>query len=115
MKQCEEPRTWTRNLIRTAILAVLVLALFSAGAVPAMAQDEEGGESYVRTVDSAPSIAEMEKGEGWSYNGEYIYALTRGVRDSSMPAGAKVVVFVPSFLVDTVFLPVALIFGLFGG
>jgi len=109
-----------RMLTRTAqripwrIGSVLWLLLFTVG--PGMAFGTEPGEQpeYVRTVGASPTLAEMEKGEGWSYNAEYLYALTRGVRDSSLSAGAKVVVFVPAFVVDTAFLPVALIFGLFG-
>jgi len=81
---------------------------------PASGADPAGSLEYRRTVDGSASLADREKGQGWSYNGEYLYALTRDVRDSTLPAGAKVVVFVPAFVVDTVFLPVALIFGLFG-
>jgi len=105
--------------VRRSLWAVWIVWGWSLlGGLPAesMASDQEttGQPGYVRTVDGSPSLAEMEKGKGWSYNGEYLYSLTRGVRDSSLPAGAKVVVFLPAFVVDTAFLPVALIFGLFG-
>jgi hypothetical protein len=95
---------------------LLILASVLWTPNPARGSGEEQGEKpeYVRTVRDTESLADTEKGQGWSYNGEYIYALTRGVRDSSLPAAAKVVVFVPACVVDTAFLPVAAIFGLFG-
>lgn len=98
------------------VLAAVWILCVAGGVTGAAASGQQAGgkADYVRTVDGTPSLAEMEKGKGWSYNGEYLYALTRGVRDSSLPAGAKVVVFVPAFVVDTAFLPVALVFGLFG-
>ena len=107
--------TRTGKRVPWVLLPILCLILCSAGVAAAESgEDPAGQKEYVRTVDGSPSLADMEKGQGWSYNGEYLYALTRGVRDSTMPAGAKVVVFVPAFVVDTAFLPVALIFGLFG-
>jgi len=98
------------------VLLLLALVLFAWIGLPgaACAQEETGKKDYVRTVESSPSLADMEKGEKWKYNTDYIYVLTRSVRDSSMPAGAKVVVFIPAFIADTAFLPVAAIFGLFG-
>jgi len=101
---------------RVSLLAALAVVLVArAPSRPWAAEEAAGKPGYVRTVDGTGSIADLEKGERWSYNGAYLYALTRGVRDSSLPAAAKVVVFVPAFVVDTALLPVALIFGLFGG
>lgn len=105
-------RTFRQWPFRGALLQAFFLCLVFAA--PSDGGEPPEGRETVRTVDGSASLADMEKGEGWSYNGEYLYALTRGVRDSSLPAGAKVVVFVPAFVVDTAFLPVALLFGLFG-
>jgi hypothetical protein len=110
-------KTVVRAGRRIPVVWVLLLSCVLWTLPAAWASEEEpgGGEEYVRTVNDTGSLADREKGEGWSYNGEYIYALTREVRDSSLPSAAKVVVFVPAAIVDTAFLPVAAIFGLFGG
>jgi hypothetical protein len=108
------------NVVRTRrrfpwLLLLLACVLWTPSPASCSGEEQGGKEEYVRTVNDAGSLADTEKSQGWSYNAEYIYALTRAVRDSSLPAAAKVAVFVPAAIVDTAFLPVAAIFGLFGG
>ena len=108
---------WFVRTVRCIPCGVRLLwaVVFCIGlAAPPTAAEPAEQRDYRRTVEGSMTLEDMEKGQGWSYNGEYLYALTRDVRDSTLPAGAKVVVFVPAFVVDTVFLPLALIFGLFG-
>jgi hypothetical protein len=74
----------------------------------------EKQESYVRPVDSSPSLAETEKGPGWSYNADYLFAISRAVRDSSVHPAGKVCLFIPAIPLDIVLCPFAAIAGLFG-
>ena len=98
-----------------AVLLSLFLLLPAVLHVGVQAEEGTGGEEeYVRKIDEGPSLAEMEKGPGWSYNADYIYAISRALRDSSLPAAAKVPLFIPSIVLDTGLLPFSLIAGLFG-
>ena len=65
-------------------------------------------------IDSGPALAESERSPGWAYNSDYIFALSRAVRDSGLAEAGKVPLFIPSIIIDTAFLPVALIAGLLG-
>ncbi|MFK7897743.1 MAG: hypothetical protein AB8G23_18045 [Myxococcota bacterium] len=51
--------------------------------------------------------------EGW-YNGSYVFALTRGVADSTIAPAGQVPLYVLTVPLDIAFLPFALIGGLFG-
>lgn len=95
---------------------LLVAALLALIACPeqALAAGESGKEGYVQNVPSTPPLSETERGEGWSYNTDYIYSISRALRDSSLPPAAKVPLFIPSIPLDTALLPIALIAGLFG-
>jgi hypothetical protein len=77
-------------------------------------QEEKEKEGYVRTVDSSPPLAEMEKEPGWRYNSDYIFAISRAVRDSTVPPAGKVFLFIPAVPLDIVLSPFAAIAGLFG-
>lgn len=50
---------------------------------------------------------------GW-YNTDYIYAATRGLNDSSMHPGVKITLVPATLVLDTAFLPFALVMGCFG-
>ena len=73
-----------------------------------------GNDDHVTRIDSPPPLGDMEKAPGWTYNTAYIYAISRAVRDSGMHDAGKVPLFVPSLILDTVLLPIALIAGLVG-
>lgn len=61
------------------------------------------------------SLADFEKAQDTSgYNSEYIFALTRGLADSSIHPAGKVPLFIFTLPLDVVFLPFAAIAGLFG-
>lgn len=104
-------RVWTSILLVAALVALVV-----APAAGADDEEERQGtqESYVRTVDGPKSLAEMEKEPGWSYNAEYIFAVSRAVRDSRVAPAGKVPLFILSMPLDLVMLPFAAIAGLLG-
>ncbi|MBK7972374.1 MAG: hypothetical protein IPK07_03520 [Deltaproteobacteria bacterium] len=61
------------------------------------------------------SLADFEKAQDTGgYNGEYIFALTRGLANSTMHPAGKVPLFIFTLPLDVVFLPFAAIAGLFG-
>ncbi len=61
------------------------------------------------------SLADFEKAQDTpGYNSEYIFALTRGLADSSIHPAGKVPLFIFTLPLDVVFLPFAAIAGLFG-
>ena len=81
----------------------------------AFAEEGEKKESYIRPVDdSSPTLAETERGSGWSYNSDYIFAISRAVRDSRVHPAGKVFLFIPAVPLDIVLSPFAAIAGLFG-
>jgi len=94
-------------------LAILLTALgFWPG--PVWGEQRRDEDSYAREIKSTPPLSETERRPGWSYNTEYIYAISRSLGESDLPVAGKVPLFLPSLVVDTVLLPVALIAGLFG-
>ena len=84
------------RLARTATAVLLVLSLTVAGT----ARPSYAGE---RTTEPA----------GW-YNTDYIYAATRGVNDMDVHPGVKITLVPLTLVLDTAFLPFALIIGCFG-
>jgi|YNPNPStandDraft_1061719.scaffolds.fasta_scaffold12342_8 hypothetical protein len=104
------------------VVALVCVSLYCVAAFPVPVRADRTEESAppgsgTRTIESGPSLSSMEReggSEGWSYNTEYLFGLSKHVRDSSMPSGAKEVVFVFAFLVDIPLLPFAAIAGLFG-
>jgi hypothetical protein len=87
--------------------------LMGTGLVSASFADE-GKKGYVRTVDSPPPLSETEAEPGWRYNSDYLFAISRAVRDSTVPPAGKVFLFVPAIPLDIVMSPFAAIAGLFG-
>ena len=78
-------------------------------------EETEKKESYIRPVDdSSPTLAETERGSGWRYNPDYIFALSKAVRDSRVHPAGKVFLFIPAVPIDLVLSPFAAIVGLFG-
>ena len=105
--------------MRCFMMCLFILCLFLSITSPGLAQAEEKEEispdsSQVRIVDSSPPLADSEAVPGWSYNSDYIYSLSRTLRDSGLPTAGKVPLFVPSLILDTAFLPISLIAGLLG-
>jgi hypothetical protein len=101
---------------RSFIVALIVGSMLaSLGLMDrSFAQEEKEREGYVRTVDSPPPLAEMEKEPGWRYNADYLFAISRAVRDSTVPPAGKVFLFIPAMPLDLVLSPFAAIAGLFG-
>lgn len=106
----------TRPFVRVCAVICLAIGLvWSASLSTALATAGEGGETQVRTIPSdGPTLSEMEKGPGWSYNSDYIFAVSRAVRDSTVPPAGKVPLFILTIPLDTVFLPFSLLAGLLG-
>jgi hypothetical protein len=95
---------------------LLAVSMMTVTALPGVSygQDDAKEEGYIRKVDSRPPLSEMEKDPGWSYNTDYLFAVSRAVRDSSLPPAGKVPLFIPAIVVDIALCPFALIGGLFG-
>jgi hypothetical protein len=108
------------HLFRFGIVTSVILlfmALLQANLWAAQSEESALEKSGTRTVESGPSLSSMEKESGsggWSYNSEYIFGISKAVRDSSMPPGAKVVVAVFTLPLDVVLLPFAALLGLLG-
>ena len=101
---------------RPLLVALLVGSILAGTGLLGGSFGDEGGkkESYIRPVDSSPPLAETEKGPGWSYNADYLFAISKAVRDSSVHPAGKVFLFIPAIPLDLVLSPFAAIAGLFG-
>jgi len=110
------PRKMERPVGRFLVPALLVVSMLTGTGLPGSSFGEEEGEKegYVRKVDSPRPLAETERGPGWSYNSDYLFALSKAVRDSSVSPAGKVFLFIPAVPVDIVLSPIAAIAGLFG-
>ena len=85
-----------RYLALVLCCLLLILSL-PCGYGDAIADDQQTS----RNIDSGPALANSEKAPGWSYNSDYIYSISRTVRDSSLPEAGKVPLFIPSIVVET--------------
>jgi hypothetical protein len=92
----------------------VVLSMLAVTGQIGRSSADEGKKGYVRTVDSPPPLSETERGPGWRYNSDYLFAISRAVRDSTVPPAGKVFLFVPAIPLDIVMSPFAAIAGLFG-
>lgn len=111
----------------------LVLAITASPALAATAPRDASETTPPIVVETAPaetpsplllaqsssggggSLADFEKAQDTGgYNGEYIFALTRGLANSTMHPAGKVPLFIFTLPLDVVFLPFAAIAGLFG-
>lgn len=110
------PHRMGRPVGRTLFVALLVGSMLTGTGLLGRSFGDEGEkkESYIRPVDSSPPLAETEKGPGWSYNPDYLFAISRAVRDSSVHPAGKVFLFIPAIPLDIVLSPFAAIAGLFG-
>jgi hypothetical protein len=110
------PHRMLKHVGRSLLAALLVGSMLAGTGMLGGAFGEEGEkkESYIRPVDSSPSLAETEKGPGWSYNSDYLFAISRAVRDSRVHPAGKVFLFIPAVPLDIVLSPFAAIAGLFG-
>ena len=110
----KSPHGMGRHVGEACVVAFVVLSMLTgAGLIGASAADA-GEKSYVRTVDSPPPLSETETEPGWRYNTDYLFAISRAVRDSTVPPAGKVFLFVPAIPLDIVMSPFAAIAGLFG-
>ncbi len=110
------PHRMAKHVGRSLLVVLLVGSMLAGTGLLGSAFGEEGEkkESYIRPVDSSPSLAETEKGPGWSYNADYLFAISKAVRDSRMHPAGKVFLFIPAVPLDIVLSPFAAIAGLFG-
>ncbi len=105
--------------MKSSVMCLVTLCLLLSGICPEMVlgEDKEGDSpdrKGLRSVDSSSPLAGSETAAGWSYNSDYVYSLSRTLRDSGLPAAAKVPLFLPSLILDTGLLPISLIAGLLG-
>ena len=110
------PHRMAKHVGRSLLVVFLVGSVLTGTGLFGTVFGEEGEkkESYIRPVDSAPTLAETEKGSGWSYNTDYLFAISRAVRDSRVHPAGKVFLFIPAVPLDIVLSPFAAIAGLFG-
>ena len=110
------PHRMGRPVGRTLLVALVAGSMLTSTGLlgRSFGEEAEKKESYIRPVDSSPPLAETEKGPGWSYNADYLFAISRAVRDSSVHPAGKVFLFIPAVPLDLVLSPVAAIAGLFG-
>jgi hypothetical protein len=110
-----------RTRFPRSMILITVITLFVAGIGANLwaAEPEEAppAQTGTRTVESGPSLSSMERASGstgWSYNSEYIFGISKAVRDSSMPPGAKIPVYVFALPLDLCLLPFEALAGLLG-
>jgi hypothetical protein len=114
-----------RRHIQRGVRALLTGALLLSFSLPAtgassadpsddagqlLAQASEGGDDGKLEPRYQPREPEPKS----SYNASYVFGLTRGVADSTIHPAVKAPIFVLTLPLDLVFLPFALIGGLFG-
>lgn len=96
----EQHRPANRRVRAVNITCVTILFLFFLVVAP---------------IGGVAAAGQSKEASGWSYNSDYIYGMTRGIRDNhDASAGVKITIMPVTILLDTVLLPVALIAGLFG-
>ena len=110
----KSPHRMGRLIGRSCVVAFAVLSMLTGTGVIGASFADEGKKGYVRTVDSPPPLSETEMEPGWRYNTDYLFAISRAVRDSTVPPAGKVFLFVPAIPLDIVMSPFAAIAGLFG-
>lgn len=98
---------------------LFLVFLFGSVCLPSFAAErkEEATpeQSRVRIVPpEGPTLGEVGQEPGWSYNTDYIFAVSRALRDSTLPPAGKVPLFVLTIPLDTVLLPFSLLAGLLG-
>jgi len=106
------------------VVAALALTL-AAGVAPAAAVDSKAGASV---AESPLVVAQSGAGDGrlapryepapieepgW-YNSDYLFALSRGLADSTIHPAGKAPLFLLTVPIDIIFLPATLIGGFFG-
>ncbi len=101
-----------RLMIGLVILLAFMPAIGPYIVFAETAPAEQGGKQ--KKINSGPSLTELEKEPGWAYNSDYLYAITRAVRDADISEAGKVPLFIPSLIVDTGLFPIAFLAGLFG-
>lgn len=89
----------TKTQLRRVAATLLLVLTFTLAATGA------GGPLYAADRTTEPS--------GW-YNTDYIYATTRGLNDMDIHPGLKLTLVPVTLVLDTAFLPFALIMGCFG-
>jgi hypothetical protein len=113
--------TLFRRQIPTVALLSAMVAVLALSAAPSRAGERvaypatdlaQAGGTEPRELEPRYQPAPVEE-KGW-YNDSYIFALTRGVADSTMHPAAKAPLFVLTVPLDLVFLPITAIGGLFG-
>ncbi len=115
---------WSLALALIAAPAVAAAAPQSSPSVAAAPSRAAAQETRIAADDSSSSsaqsgskgsLSDFEKAQDTSgYNSEYLFALTRGLANSSINPAGKVPLFIFTLPLDVVFLPFAAIAGLFG-
>ena len=105
------------SFVKIGLVSLLVFNMFFYAVLPSTVFGDAPSserEDNLNRINSGPSLMELEEEPGWSYNSDYLFALTRAVRDAGLHDAAKVPLFIPSIIFDAGLLPFALLAGLFG-
>jgi len=108
-----------RKTLMGAAVAAAFVVLSAASGYALSDQTADGAAVQIAQAGSEPRELEPRyqpvppEEKSW-YNDSYIFALTRGVADSTMVPAAKAPLFVLTVPLDLVLLPIAAIGGLFG-
>ena len=106
-------------MIVRALGTVLLAGLLLSGAGPSAAADTADPLVVAQTQgtrdgDLEPRYQSREPESPDAYNNDYLFAMTRGVRDAAIAPAGKVPLYVLTIPLDIALLPFALIGGLFG-
>ena len=114
----------SNSILSVALAAALFIPLMSAPPADAGAPGQEPAPTLSETVvadgygtqsrELEPRYEPVAPQPESDYNDSYIFALTRGVADSTFHPAAKVPFFLFTVPLDIVFLPFAAIGGIFG-
>lgn len=102
------------------IIATLVIGTLAGGiALPAAAAPTDGSVAVAqaqgtRDGDLEPRYQPREPESPDAYNEDYLFSMTRGVRDAAISPAGKVPLYVLTIPLDIALLPFALIGGFFG-
>jgi hypothetical protein len=126
--------------MKSHLVTCCALAMLVGGAPPALADEVDApGEEIAGPAETAPeeaetaqpmaethptapvdrdpseeAIADWNGRRGWSYGTDYLFPLSRGMREAGIPRGARIPLYLFTVPLDVVQLPLGAIAGLYG-
>jgi hypothetical protein len=99
-----------KGLVFLAMLGALAVA---PPAVRADMSDESLRKDYPKPSDN-PALEQWRDGRGWRYSTEYIFGVTRGLKDQNIPPMCERAAWIVTVPFDIANLPFTALAGLFG-